>query len=65
MVRWEDWKEHGRWERHIEGGASNLDIQARFVPFVEQPVSQYQQMPERIVLVGHGGTCRCILPLAL
>ncbi len=62
---WRDWKEHGRWERRIEGGESYLDIKARFVPFVEQLVVQYKGKPERISLVGHGGTYRCMLPLVL
>ena len=62
---WRDWKEHGRWERRIEGGESYLDIKARFVPFIEQLVVQYQGAPERIALIGHGGTYRCMLSLVL
>jgi probable phosphoglycerate mutase len=62
---WQDWTEYGRWERRIEGGESRLDLQARFVPFTEQLVSRYKNCPERIVLVGHGGMYRCMLPLVL
>ena len=62
---WRAWTVHGHWESRIEGGESYLDIQARFVPFIEHLLSRYGDSPERIVLVGHGGTYRCMLPLVL
>jgi len=61
----EDWFQHRRWERRIEGGESFLDIQARFVPFVEQLVTTHADSPGDLVLVGHGGIYRCMLPLIL
>lgn len=60
-----DWIEHGHWERRIEGGESFLDIKERFVPFIERLVAEYQDRPDGLVLVGHGGIYLCMLPLAL
>jgi broad specificity phosphatase PhoE len=60
-----DWIQHGHWERRIEQGESFLDIKERFVPFVERLVEEYEHSPENIVLVGHGGIYRCMLPLIL
>lgn len=60
-----DWIQHGHWERRIEEGESFLDIRDRFVPFIEQLIAAYGHLPENIVLVGHGGTYRCMLPLVL
>ena len=59
------WIQHGRWERRIEEGESFLDIRDRFVPFIEQLITEYGHLPETIVLVGHGGIYRCMLPLVL
>lgn len=62
---WQDWLQRQNWERRIEGGESLLDIKARFVPFVQALISQYGPTEEHIVLVGHGGTYRCMMPLIL
>ena len=35
------------------------------MPFIEGLVSQYKEAPGQIVLVGHGGTYRCMIPLVL
>jgi probable phosphoglycerate mutase len=48
-----------------EGGESFLDIQARFVPFVDSLLERYRDMPETIVCVGHTGTYCAALPLVL
>jgi len=61
----EDWIKAGNWERRIEGGESFLDMQARFVPFVERLVEAYGGLSINIILVGHGGIYRCMLPLVL
>ena len=55
----------GEWERRIEGGESFLDIQRRFVPFLESLIGQYSSTIDGIVLVGHGGTYMGMLPLIL
>jgi broad specificity phosphatase PhoE len=60
-----EWLYHSRWEKRIEGGESFLDIKGRFVPFIESLVREYRGFPDGIVLVGHGGTYRCMLPLVL
>lgn len=39
-------------------------MQERFVPFVEELVEQHRDS-SGIVLVGHGGLYRCMLPLVL
>jgi broad specificity phosphatase PhoE len=59
-----DWLE-GRWESRVAGGESYLDIQARFVPFIEQLVGRYRRSRADLVLVGHGGLYRHMLPLVL
>lgn len=61
----EAWLNRHEWEERIEQGESFLDIQQRFVPFVDQVLCTYQTSTGAIVLVGHGGTYRCMLPLIL
>ncbi len=56
---------NGDWTQRIEQGESFLDIQHRFVPFIEQLVQTYGHNAENIMLIGHGGTYRCMLPLVL
>jgi len=60
----QDWV-NGHWERRIEQGESLEEIKARFVPFVEGLVKEYQGSEAGTVLVGHGGLYRCTLPLVL
>jgi broad specificity phosphatase PhoE len=60
-----DWINEGNWERRIEGGESFLEIQARFLPFVKRLVEAYGHTSINIILVGHGGTYLCMLPLVL
>ena len=59
------WIWRHEWEKRIEQGESFLDIKHRFVPFIECLIQQNQSSPRGIVLVGHGGTYRCMLPLVL
>jgi 2,3-bisphosphoglycerate-dependent phosphoglycerate mutase len=59
------WLVRHDWGARIEGGESFLDIKQRFVPFIERLVQEHQSSPDEIVLVGHGGTYRCMLPLVL
>ena len=54
-----------RWESCIEGGERFVDIQARFVPFIDQLIQAHGSQSTSIALVGHGGTYRCMLPLIL
>lgn len=61
----EAWVRRGEWERRIEGGESFLEIRDRFVPFIERLIAEYGASSANIVLVGHGGLYRCMLPLVL
>jgi probable phosphoglycerate mutase len=56
------WVSHGQWDRSIEGGESFRDMKERFAPFVERLSRTYQHNPENLLLVGHGGLYRCMLP---
>lgn len=47
----------------MPGGESFLDIQARFVPFLDELVRMPDQ--EAILLVGHGGLYHAMLPAVL
>jgi probable phosphoglycerate mutase len=60
-----EWIEEGRWEQRIEGGESFLEIRDRFVPFVERLVQTWRDSQANVVLVGHGGLYRCMLPMVL
>ena len=62
---WDAWIWHQEWDKRIEEGESLLDIQRRFVPFIERLIQEYQSSAGSLVLVGHGGTYRCMLPLIL
>jgi len=61
----EAWLSRQEWEQRIEQGESFVDIQQRFVPLVDQVVHAYGTSASAIVLIGHGGTYRCMLPLVL
>jgi probable phosphoglycerate mutase len=62
---YQDWVRGNHWERRIEGGESFLDIQSRFLPFIEDLMDAYGQLSVNIILVGHGGLYRCMLPRLL
>ncbi len=61
----QDWLAHARWDQRIGGGESFLELQARFVPLIEHLVGAHQLSADGIILVGHGGLYRCMLPLVL
>jgi len=56
----EQWQQ-GQWEECIPEGESHLQIQARFIPFIDEIIQNRKD--ENILLVGHGGTYRCMFPL--
>lgn len=60
----EDWFVHQLLDHRIPGGESFRDMQARFVPLIEQLV-QTADTREIIVLVGHGGLYHAMLPVVL
>jgi broad specificity phosphatase PhoE len=61
----EEWIIRCCWESRIEGGESFIEIKERFVPFIERLVEAFGNSCQGIVLVGHGGLYRCMLPLVL
>jgi broad specificity phosphatase PhoE len=61
----DDWTKDNKWARRIEGGESFLDIEARFKPFIDRLIKTYRGLSVNIVMVGHGGLYRCMLPLIL
>lgn len=65
MAVFDAWVHHQNWERRIEGGESFIEIRDRFVPFIERLIADYGESTANIILVGHGGLYRCMLPLVL
>jgi len=61
----EAWWPGRQWEQRIEGGESFLDMQARFVPFIEGLLAADDQRNANLVLIGHGGLYLSMLPLVL
>ncbi len=61
----EDWFVHGRLESKMPGGESFVEIQERFVPFIDALVSHGQGADEHLALVGHGGLYIAMLPVVL
>ncbi len=61
----ESWLNDHRWEQRHEGGESFFDIRDRFVPFIEGLMQEYRATQANLILVGHGGTYFCMLPLIL
>jgi len=58
----EDWVLNHNYLRKPEGGESFLDIQNRFLPFIE---SLKDGIDKHILLIGHGGLFHLMLPLIL
>ena len=51
----------GDFDARIPGGESHLDMQIRFIPFIEGLIQQYEI--EYMLLVGHGGLFSSMLSL--
>lgn len=67
-IYWEitaQWMEGMKWEARIEGGESYNDIRARFMPLISVLERKHQQAGGSFLLISHGGTLRCMLPLLL
>jgi len=56
------WLRH-EWDARIEGGESFNDMRARFLPFIDQLRAGARD--ENVLLLGHGGTFICMLPLLM
>jgi 2,3-bisphosphoglycerate-dependent phosphoglycerate mutase len=61
----DDWFARGDLDSRMEEGESFNDMAARFVPFIEEMKALYGPSDSGIVLVGHCGTYRCVLPLVM
>jgi len=59
---YEDWTVHHNYSSKPTAGESFIDIQNRFLPFIE---SLKHRNDEHILLIGHGGTFHLMLPLVL
>jgi broad specificity phosphatase PhoE len=65
------WMKHGNFDARIEGadkdhpGENYHDIQARFMPLIDKLKDGYRDTKANVLLVSHGGTLRCMLPLLL
>ena len=69
---WEDYREVVHvwlWEnnrdRRLPEGESFQDLLDRFIPFIEDLKTKYKDTEGAILLVGHGGLYRCVLPYVL
>ena len=61
----EDWTLHHNYLRRPEGGESFVDIQNRFLPFIEALTHNGLHTNHHILVVGHGGLFQLMLPLVL
>ena len=61
----DDWVLRKNYTNKPEGGECFLDIQNRFVPFVDELVSANSHGDRHILLIGHGGLFLLMLPLVL
>jgi probable phosphoglycerate mutase len=61
----EDWTLNQNYLRKPEGGECFLDIQSRFIPFLEDLTRDGWDRDDHILLVGHGGLFQLMLPLIL
>lgn len=59
------WMDLRDWDRGLAGGETYEDIRARFMPFITHLCDQYSAIDANILLVSHGGTLKCMLPLLL
>jgi broad specificity phosphatase PhoE len=61
----EDWFFHHKLETSMPGGESFIQIQDRFVSFINQLIQDYSCSQENFLLVGHGGLYLAMLPVIL
>lgn len=61
----EDWVIRHSYTSKPEDGECFLDIQNRFVPFIDELVNTHSHGDRNILLIGHGGLFLLMLPLVL
>jgi probable phosphoglycerate mutase len=59
------WLVRADWQQRIEQGESFLEVQKRFVPFIQGLIQEQGSSDAHLLLVSHGGIYRCMLPLIL
>jgi len=59
----EAWQVRGEYDARIEGGESFNDVRSRFLPLIED--LRGRPAEDIVLLLGHGGTYACMLPLVL
>lgn len=69
---WEEYRKVVRawlWEkdrdRRLPAGESFQDLLDRFVPFIQEIAIKFADREAGIILVGHGGLYRCVLPYVI
>jgi 2,3-bisphosphoglycerate-dependent phosphoglycerate mutase len=60
-----NWNELGQYDYRIEGGESFNDMHARFFPFVNRLVTEWEKGAGNLLLIGHGALYWCMLPKLL
>lgn len=60
-----DWLERKNYSRRFEGGDSYFTILERFLPFFKGLQQRHARSNQAVLMVGHGGTFRCVLPAIL
>ena len=58
----EDWFSRQDFDSKMPGGESFNEMKARFVPFIEELVQEWQGTEGNVLLVGHGGLYLAMLP---
>lgn len=61
----DDWTKYQRWEKRAPGGEDFYEVQARFVPFINGLIQQYEDTESSLLCIGHGGLYWMMLPLVL
>ena len=64
-VTFESWMKGERRGEPLAGGESFLDVQNRFVPFIESLIEGYKSKDLNLVCVAHGGIYWMMLPLLI
>lgn len=59
----DQWFNHQEYGARMPGGESFDDIQARFIPFLQELVVKEKGMGRNFILVGHGGLYMAMLPV--
>jgi broad specificity phosphatase PhoE len=69
---WQKWQElhdlwvfQNKWDRRIDGSESFLEVQQRFIPFIQGLVSQFASTTAQILCISHGGIYSVMLPLVV